>query len=226
MTFSRRDLLLTSSTAAFGSLLADGRRPAFAGDDAAAPLPAPIAALQPRLDGVQPISLDERKARIAKAQELMARQGLDAIVIASGTALRYFTGASWGLSERFFGVVIPRDGEPGWVTPAFEKLRAMEQIQIGADVRAWEEDESPYALVAAILKDRSAAGRVGIEETMPFVFANEIGKASPASRIESATPVTAGCRMIKDAHEVALMRRACEITVLAHARCSPRCARA
>jgi Xaa-Pro dipeptidase len=217
MTFSRRDLLLTSSTAAFGALLADGRRPALAGDDGAAPLPAPIAALKPRLDGVQPISLDERKARIAKAQELMAKQGLDAIVIASGTALRYFTGASWGLSERFFGVVIPRSGEPGWVTPAFEKLRAMEQIQIGADVRAWNEDESPYALVAAILKDRNATGRVGIEETMPFVFATEIGKASPASRIESATPVTAGCRMIKDAHEVALMRRGCEITVLAHA---------
>jgi Xaa-Pro dipeptidase len=51
---------------------------------------------------------------------------------------------------------------------------------------------------------------------MPFVFSNGIAKAAPAATVESATPVTAGCRMIKDAHEIALMRRACEITIAAH----------
>jgi Xaa-Pro dipeptidase len=48
------------------------------------------------------------------------------------------------------------------------------------------------------------------------VFAHEIGLAAPAARISSATPVTAGCRMIKDAHEIAILQRACEITVRAH----------
>lgn len=213
MSFSRRDLLRVSSTAAVGSMFVQDSHVGAAADD---PVPAAIAALKPRLDGAIPISLDERKARVAKAQELLGRTGLDALVIASGTSLEYFTGAEWGLSERFFGVVISKTGEPGWVTPAFEKLRGLEQILIGSDVRAWEEDESPYALVAAILKDRNATGRVGIEETMPFVFADEIGKAVPGTRLESGTPVSAGCRMIKDAHEIALMRRACEITVLAH----------
>jgi Xaa-Pro dipeptidase len=146
----------------------------------------------------------------------MAQAGLDAIVVGPGTSLVYFTGARWGLSERFFGMVLPREGEPGWVTPAFEKGRALEQIQIGSDVRAWQEDASPYALVASILKDRGATGRVGVEETLPYVFADGIAKALPAARFESATPVSAGCRMIKDAHEIALMRRACEITVRAH----------
>jgi Xaa-Pro dipeptidase len=147
----------------------------------------------------------------------MAETGLDAIVIASGSSLDYFSGATWGLSERFFGMVLTREGEPAWVTPAFERARALEQIQIGTDVRAWEEHESPSALVAAILRDRKiAAGRVGMEEQMPFAFAEGIGMAAPALKVESATPVTAGCRMIKDAHEIALMRRACEITVAAH----------
>jgi hypothetical protein len=54
-------------------------------------------------------------------------------------------GAEWGLSERFFGAVVTREGDPAWVTPAFEKARALEQIQIGTDVRAWEEHESPSA---------------------------------------------------------------------------------
>jgi Xaa-Pro dipeptidase len=145
----------------------------------------------------------------------MAEGGLDALVMASGTSLVYFTGAEWGLSERFFGAVLFREGDPAWVSPAFEKARGLEQIRLGTDVRTWEEDESPFALVAALLRERSAS-RVGIEEAMPFAFADEIGKAAPAARLLSATFVTAGCRRIKDAHEIALMRRAGEITMAAH----------
>src|SRR4029453_13557622 len=109
------------------------------------------------------------------------------------------------------------EGGPAWVAPAFEKQRAEEQIQIGGDVRVWEEHESPHALVASILKDRgAAAGRGGGEETMPVALAAGVATAPPPARVESAPPVTAGCRVIKDAHEIALMRRACEITVAAH----------
>ena len=86
----------------------------------------------------------------------MRSEGLDAVVLASGSGLAYFTGAEWGLSERFFGAVITREGDPAWVTPAFEKARALEQIEIGTDVRAWEEHESPSALVASILRERKA----------------------------------------------------------------------
>jgi Xaa-Pro dipeptidase len=211
MTLSRRQVLQLTAPLALGATVP---RSAMADEGE---LPAPIAALRPRLDGVVPISLAERRERVARAQKLMAETGLDAVVMASGTSLDYFTGASWGLSERFFGMVLTREGDPAWVTPAFEKQRALEQIQIGSDVRAWQEDESPYALVAAIVRDRQVAtGRVGIEEAMPFVFADGIGKAAPALKVESATPVTAGCRVIKDAHEIALMRRACEITMTAH----------
>jgi Xaa-Pro dipeptidase len=167
--------------------------------------------------GIPPISLEEHKARLVGAQRLMAEAGLDAIAVGPGTSLTYLTGAEWGLSERFLGLVLTREGDPAWVTPAFERERALEQIRMGTDVRAWEEHESPYDLVASILRDRKlVGGRLGIEETMPFVFADGIAKAAPALRLESATPVTAGCRMIKDSHEIALMRRACQITLRAH----------
>jgi Xaa-Pro dipeptidase len=184
---------------------------------AAADVPPAIAALTPMTEGTAPISTEEHRKRIARAQSLMAAHGLHALVLGPGTSLTYFTGAQWGDSERFFGAVLTRDGDPAWVTPAFELSRASEQIEIGTDVRRWEEHESPFALIASILKDRGVAtGEAGIEETMPFTFAHELGRAAPALRLRSGTPVTAGCRMIKDAHELALMRRACEITVRAH----------
>jgi len=206
-----------SAAAALGSaaspLVASPLEPEPAGED----LPASITALQPMTEGVAPIAAEERNARLARAQTLLRETGLDALVMASGSSLEYFTGALWGLSERFFGAVVTREGDPGWVTPAFEKERALEQIKHGTDVRAWEEDRSASDLVADLLRDRKAAtGRIGIDEAMPFAFADAIAKAMPAARLESGTPVTAGCRMVKDAHEIAIMRRACEITVQAH----------
>ena len=214
MTLSRRELVHLSLASAAGALVpraSAAQSPAPAGDT-----PPAIDALRPLTDGVTPITLDEHRTRLARAQALMRGENLEAIVLASGSGLDYFTGAEWGLSERFFGAVITREGDPAWVTPAFEKARALEQIQIGTDVRAWEEHESPSALVASILRERGATGRVGIEEMMPFTFANEIGAALPSARLLSATPVTAGCRVVKDAHELALMRRANEITMAAH----------
>jgi Xaa-Pro aminopeptidase len=209
---SRRDVLLGS--VALG--VCAGAR-AGSSDTPPAEVPAPIAALTPMAGVLAPITTDEHRSRITRAQTLMAAEGLSALVLTSGTSLTYFTGAEWGDSERLFAAVLTRDGDPAWVTPAFELTRAREQIRIGRDVRAWEEDQSPFALLAAILKDRGAmAGEIGIDETMPFTFAKEIGAVAPAARLRTGTPVTAGCRMIKDAHELALMRRANEITLRAH----------
>ena len=183
----------------------------------AGPLPPSIAALTSMRDRAVPISNDERRARIEKARRLMAEHRLDAILLTGGTSLVYFTGLRWGTSERLLAILIPRTGNPYVVCPAFEEDRAREQLALGplahTDVATWQEDESPFERVAQGLKDRGvAAGRLGIEETTKFVFADSIASAAPALKITSATPVTAGCRMFKDSHEVALMRLACEAT--------------
>ena len=172
-------------------------------------------------DRATPIALDERRARIEKARRLMADNRIDAILLTGGTSLLYFTGVRWGISERLFAVIVPANGDPFCVCPAFEADRAHEQLRPGplanAQVMTWQEDESPFGLVAAGLRDRGiASGRLGIEETAPFVFADGIGAAASAVRVVKATPVTAGCRMIKDAHEIELMRLASQVTLAAY----------
>jgi Xaa-Pro dipeptidase len=179
-------------------------------------LPASIQALTPKTAGIVPITDEERRARIARAQRLMEEQGIDAVLIEPGSSMRYYTGVSWSRSERTFATVIPASGPPAWVCPAFEEARARELIRFGDDIRVWQEEESPFASIAAILKDRGAAsGRVGVEEQVRFFVMDGLRRAAPAAELVSATPVTAGCRMFKSAAELALMQRATDITVLA-----------
>jgi Xaa-Pro dipeptidase len=218
---TRRGLIANGALLA-GTALALGRSAPGLAEPATAPLPAAIERLRSRRAEARPISRDERGERRERARRLMADGGLDAIVLAEGTSLEYFAGVRWWGSERLFTAVIPLRGEPFYVCPAFEEGRAREQIAAGADpdradVRTWQEDESPYERVAQGLRDRGvAAGRVGLEENVRFVFAEGIAAAAPQLKLTSATPVTAGCRMIKSDHEIALMRLAAEVTLAAY----------
>ncbi len=185
-------------------------------------LPPSIAELKSRKSEAAPISVEERSERQQRARKLMAENALNAIVLMEGTSLRYFTGIRWWGGERTFALVLPAKGAAFYVCPAFEEGRAREQIAKSPDgaqpdVRTWQEDESPYRLIAQGLQDRGiATGKIGIEETIRFVFADGIAKAAPQTTTASATPVTAGCRMIKSAHEVALMRLAAHVTLAAY----------
>src|SRR3954447_19551099 len=125
----------------------------------------------------QDISAETLKLRLAKLQEAMKEFGLQAIILESGPAMMYLTGVRWGRSERTFAAVITQKGEPAWVLPGFEEMRARELIQPGQEIRVWQEDESPYQRVAAILKDRGvASGRVGVEESVRFFVFDGVRK--------------------------------------------------
>jgi Xaa-Pro dipeptidase len=167
---------------------------------------------------VHPITTSEREQRLARARQLMRDNKIDALFLAGGTSLTYFTGVRWGNSERMFAAVVPVSGKAFCICPSFEEGRAREQLNMGplesADVLAWHEDESPYRLLAVGLQNaKIASGTLGVEERTPFVFADSLAQASPGTKITSATPVTAGCRMIKSDHELELMKTANSATL-------------
>jgi Xaa-Pro dipeptidase len=172
------------------------------------------------MEDISPITVEERQSRIDKARALMAQNGIDALYLEAGSSLFYFTGVKWRRSERMTAAVVPAKGEIAYVCPGFEEARLREMIIFGDDVRAWEEEQSPYGLVAEIFKDRGiVSGKVGIEESVRFFLFDGIRKEAPHLEFVSADPVTIPCRAIKSPAEIALMQRAMDITVEAYRAC-------
>jgi Xaa-Pro dipeptidase len=173
--------------------------------------------LRPMTGEVTPISDEERQARIEKARRLMTENKIEAILLDSGTSLQYFTGISWWPSERTMVAIIPARGEVKYVCPAFEAERLRQLITIGKEVRTWEEDESPYRQIAGVLRDYGIrTGNIGIEERLRFFIFDGVRKEAPELTYVSGDPVTMNCRLIKSPAEIALMKKASDITIAAY----------
>lgn len=165
---------------------------------------------------VVPITLAERQARVAKAQRLMTEQNIQALVLDAGTSLKYFTGISWWPSERPMVAIIPAKGSTTYVCPGFEESRLRELINIGKDVYAWQEDESPYAqIVHALQQAGITSGNIAMEERLRFFIADGVRQQAPQYNYVNGTSITMPCRLIKSAAEIALMQKATDITVAA-----------
>jgi Xaa-Pro dipeptidase len=187
-------------------------------------LPPSFASLKPLGSRVRPVQAEEFRERLQRAQKLMSEPPsavapqspgtkYDALFLAPGTSLYYFTGFRWGPSERLLGLVVPRADQPILVVPAFEEGRLREKLRFPIEVRVWQEDESPTKLAAAALADRGIlSGRIGVEEATAFTFFDHLQNAAPAFEYTSADPVTIACRGRKSPHELELMRLACEAT--------------
>jgi Xaa-Pro dipeptidase len=220
MRFSRRDLFKTAAAATGGvaarALIngtAVGQRSAAqsAGDS----LPPAFGALKPLGDRVMPIRAEELQARVAHAQQLMtdSKPRFEALYVAPGTTLVYYTGIHWWPSERILAFLVPRKGDPLLVAPAFEAGRLHEQMRWPVELRVWQEDESPYAIIEKWLAERGIrTGQVGVEATTRYVFFDGLRHAATSLDYTSGDPITVGCRAQKSTHELELMRLACSAT--------------
>src|ERR1700692_464806 len=206
---SRRNFLFSTAAASAITLAVPP------GSTADTQTPASFSSLQPLGDRVRPITPDEFYGGLLRAQALMRQLNpkFDALFIGPGTSLYYFTGIRWHLSERLLAVIVPRSGQPILISPAFEESRMRESLRYPMEVRVWQEDDSPTKIIAGALPARGMrAGRVGIEETLPFTFYDHFRAAGPAYEAVSGDPLTIACRAQKSAHELELMRLACTAT--------------
>ncbi|HEX7596124.1 MAG TPA: Xaa-Pro peptidase family protein [Gemmatimonadaceae bacterium] len=172
---------------------------------------------QPVVDAPLPISEAERAQRRDKAQRLMKELGYSAMLIEPGANMTYFTGIEWARSERLFAFILPQTGKPIVIAPAFEQQRAEDQVGGRFNIRVWQENESPEALVSGVLRDWGiASGKLGVDgSARTFVF-NELALAAPTVHLATAEAITNACRGVKSAHEIEIMRFANQTTLEAY----------
>lgn len=164
-----------------------------------------------------PITREERLARIAKAQRLMQASGLAALLVEPGSTMIYFSGVDWWRSERPTVLLIPAQGEPVFLTPAFEEGRLADLLQIPARIRIWHEHEDPFAVLGGWLDDlKISSGKIAVEDTVRFFISDGLAQAKPTAQLTDGASVVNGCRMIKSPAEIALMQQATDITIAAY----------
>lgn len=163
-----------------------------------------------------PISDDEKRQRIANAQTLLKANKMDLLLLDAGISMYYFTGISWWPSERSMLALIPAEGEPFYLCPAFEESRLRESIIAGKKVLAWEEDENPFSLLANTIRGMKFPNKkIAIEEKTRFFISDGMRRVLPDFEFSSADPVTIPCRLIKTPAEIQLMQQANTITLSA-----------
>jgi Xaa-Pro dipeptidase len=177
---------------------------------------APLAPARSLTTAARPISAEERRERIARVQALMAQRKIAALLIEPGSSLEYFTGIRWHRSERTTLAIIPAAGELLVVTPAFEEPSVRETLQVGGEVRPWDEHESPFDKIVQSLKDRGiGTGVLAAESTIRFFIITGIRQAAAVYEIISADPLVRACRLLKSPAELALLQLANDVTLAA-----------
>lgn len=155
-------------------------------------------------------------ARLERASALAADAGLDAVIVGPGPDLQYLVGVEGDTIERLTALVLGPGIASTVVVPRMElaKVRSTAVGSLGLAVFDWVDGENPYDLVAAAV---GSAARVGVSDALPALHVVPIGERLGV-RVELATPVLREGRMIKDAAEIAELRRAGDAIDAVHRR--------
>jgi len=175
----------------------------------------------------EPISAAERMRRRVRLGKILEVAGQDALLVEPGATMDYLTGVTWGHSERLFALVVDAGGEHFWIVPGFEEEKARLRIdrdgspddaaarqKPGGPILTWKEHEHPYALLASAMRERGVT-RLAIEPQLRYGFVAGLAAALPTLQITNGAPLVLDLRGRKDEHELALMRRANELTLQA-----------
>ena len=167
--------------------------------------------------GAKPIAPAERNARITKLQGLLQQQRIAALWVDTGSTLDYFTGVRWHPSERVTAAVIPASGKAVIVTPFFEEPTIHEMLQIPAEIRTWQEDESPFELIADVLNGHGApVGPLAVDGTARYYVLDAVAKSLKNQRqVVPGHEFVRACRMFKSPAELALLQIANDVTLTA-----------
>jgi Xaa-Pro aminopeptidase len=147
--------------------------------------------------------------RLRELRNQLERRGLEGAIIVPGPNMTYFTGVESLLLERPFMLLIPVNGEPHLVAPAFEAGPYVDSA-LPMAIHQWTDSEgSPEAITKAV-EGVGMKGKWGVEGRVPFLYLDGLRrKASP--KFKNAEPILQGMREVKDESEARLLKKSAEI---------------
>jgi len=145
-------------------------------------------------------------ARMARARQVMESQGVDHLFVTPSSDLTYLLGYPAHASERLTLLCVPKEGEPFVVAPGLEAMRLRSRSDL-LDVHAWDETQSPTELTAQLLEGGKGAS-IAIADQTWSIFLLRLQAALPDARFVAGNDVLRELRMLKDDHELAIMREA------------------
>ena len=170
-------------------------------------------------------SQEEFEARTAKAQGLMAKHGLAALLLTSEPEVRYFTGfltRFWESPTRPWYLVVPASGKTvAVITSIGAALMGRGWID---DVRTWSSpdlSDDGVSLLADVLNELASGGVVGVpdsHETHVRMPLNDVQRLGERVKLGSDHGIIRQMRMVKSQAEIDKIARACQIAGNAFAR--------
>jgi Xaa-Pro aminopeptidase len=177
-----------------------------------------------------PFAEQEYIERHRRAQDLMARDGLDALLVSEKNNYWYFTGLiSYQLDhiQRPQICILPKEGKPLLLVYGNDKTKARALPWVG-EVRAYTDVPFPQEMIAGCIKEMGLGNaklgfELGEDQRLgfPVNYLSRLTEALPQLDIKDGSAALTEMRILKSATEIAFMRKACEISVKAYERCVP-----
>jgi Xaa-Pro aminopeptidase len=142
--------------------------------------------------------------RLTRVRSRMDELGVDVLLLSLGADLPYLTGYEAMPLERLTMLVVPKDAEATLVVPLLEAPRVVERPE-AFRVLPWTETEDPVELVAELC---GSPGVAAIGDRTWARFLVDLVASLPRTAWRKGSEVTSPLRSVKDAAEVAALRKA------------------
>lgn len=171
---------------------------------------------------VRGFSTAEFEARASRAQARMNSKGLAGLLVMTEPEVRYFSGFQtlfWQSPTRPWFLFVPADGKPIAIIPEIG-AELMKRSWVD-DIRTWSApnpEDDGISLLTDLLAPYAAAGQtIGVmkgHEThlrMPLSDWEKLQASLPGLKIDDATMLVQGLRMVKSGAEIAKLSHICAI---------------